>query len=68
MIRSKAIEVLREMSTDLLKIGEREGTSESRKAFVDACQSITAFDEVSLCFLFVRKSFIYLRRLAMILS
>ena len=48
MIRAKAIEVLREMSTELLKIGELEGTAERRKAFIEACQPVTAFTEVSI--------------------
>jgi N-terminal acetyltransferase B complex non-catalytic subunit len=49
-IRAKATTVLQEMSTELLKIGEREGTAESRKAFVEACQPVMAFAGVSLHF------------------
>lgn len=51
MILAKATEVLREMSSELLKIGNSEGTIDSRKAFVDGCKLVTALTEVSSPFL-----------------
>jgi len=46
VIRAKATEVLREMSSELLRIGDNEGTIDSRKAFVDGCKLVTAFTEI----------------------
>ncbi|KZP19497.1 hypothetical protein FIBSPDRAFT_920120 [Athelia psychrophila] len=40
-MRAQAAEILREMSTELLKISENAGGIEARKVFVDACEPIT---------------------------
>ncbi|KAF8077880.1 actin cytoskeleton organization protein [Lyophyllum atratum] len=40
-IRSDAVSVLRDISTELLKLSETMGTQESRKAFVEACTMVT---------------------------
>lgn len=47
IIRAKAVEILRAMSAELLKIGESEGTAEARKAVVEACNPIIDSGEVS---------------------
>jgi len=44
-IRAKAIAVLGEMSTELVKLGESEGTSDKRRAFVDGCKPLQAISE-----------------------
>jgi len=41
-MRAQAIEVLREMSTELVKIGENAGGIDARKVFTDACKPITS--------------------------
>ena len=46
-IRAKGGEVLREMSGELTKIGEREGTAERRKAVMEACKPVMECTEVS---------------------
>lgn len=48
-MRAQAAEILREMSTELLKISENAGGIEARKVFVDACEPIT--DSELVCFL-----------------
>lgn len=48
-MRVHATEVLHEMSTELLKIGENAGGIEARKVVVDACKSITGSELVG-CF------------------
>lgn len=40
-IRSDAIAIIHEISAELGKRAEVEATSESRKAFVDSCKSVT---------------------------
>jgi N-terminal acetyltransferase B complex non-catalytic subunit len=45
-IRGKAIGVLREMSAELLKISEQEGTVERRKAVVEACMPIMEYADI----------------------
>jgi len=45
-IRVKATEVLREMSAELTKIGEREGTAERRQAVVEACTPVMGCTEI----------------------
>ncbi|KIJ16949.1 hypothetical protein PAXINDRAFT_168389 [Paxillus involutus ATCC 200175] len=45
-VRSKATCVLKEMSAELIKFGEAEGTSERRLAFVKACTPVTV-DQIS---------------------
>jgi len=45
-IRVKATEVLREMSAELMKLSDREGTAERRKTFVEACHPVTSFIEI----------------------
>ncbi|KAF9227685.1 hypothetical protein BS17DRAFT_774157 [Gyrodon lividus] len=45
-VRSKASCVLKEMSAELIKFGEVEGTPERRKAFVQACTPVTV-DQIS---------------------
>ena len=47
-MRAQAAEVLREMSTELVKIGENAAGIEARKTFVDACKPVTDSAEVSL--------------------
>ncbi|KAI0065400.1 TPR-like protein [Artomyces pyxidatus] len=39
-IRASAVGILGEMSKDLIALGEGEGTSESRKAFVEQCKDL----------------------------
>jgi N-terminal acetyltransferase B complex non-catalytic subunit len=45
-VRSKASHVLKEMSAELVRFGEAQGTSEGRKAFIQACTPVTV-DQIS---------------------
>jgi N-terminal acetyltransferase B complex non-catalytic subunit len=43
-LRANAISILREISSQLVKKSEQEGTTERRKSFVDACATIVKSD------------------------
>ncbi|EPQ58725.1 hypothetical protein GLOTRDRAFT_13884, partial [Gloeophyllum trabeum ATCC 11539] len=45
-IRTKAADVLKEMSAELTKISEKEGTQERRKAFVELCKPVQATGQI----------------------
>ncbi|KAH7913728.1 N-acetyltransferase B complex non catalytic subunit-domain-containing protein [Hygrophoropsis aurantiaca] len=46
-IRAKAGPILKDMSIELIKFAEREGTAEARKVFVDACKPVMISPAIS---------------------
>jgi len=46
-IRTKAVAVLKDMSTELSKLSEKEGTSDQRKAFVQECQVVQDDEQIA---------------------
>ncbi|KAJ7774501.1 actin cytoskeleton organization protein [Mycena maculata] len=44
LLRANAIAVLREVSSNLIKHSEEDGTAEQRKCFVDACSMVTVLN------------------------
>jgi N-terminal acetyltransferase B complex non-catalytic subunit len=47
-LRASAIDAVREISDQLIKISELEGTSDKRKQFVEHCKALQTQSEVSL--------------------
>ena len=48
-VRARALDVVEEIGSEVVKLGETLGTQETRKTFVDSCADLKAFPAVRSC-------------------